>query len=102
MADSPSFDLACEVLERETSLDRLEARGTVRLALKAAGLNARDATPQQMSVVVDNLLPRELQARGIEAGDAVCASLCEKLLGMKAPEGVSDSPEAVFARLGGG
>jgi hypothetical protein len=38
MADSASFDLVCEVLERDTSLERLEARGTVRLALKQTTL----------------------------------------------------------------
>ena len=101
MADSPCFELACEVLESDTSLDRLEARGTVRLTLKAAGLDTRNVTPDQMSVAVDKLLPDELTARGVENGDGVCAALKEKVARMEAP-GVAEAPEAVFARLGGG
>lgn len=100
MADSPCFDLTCEALERDTSLDRLEARGTLRLALKAAGLDSGSVSPDQMAVVVSNLLPGELKARGIENGDDVCAALQRSLAGMQ-PSNASDTPEAVFARLGG-
>ena len=52
MADSPCFEHVCAALESETSLDRLETRGTVRLALKGAGLDAAHATPDQMGVVI--------------------------------------------------
>jgi hypothetical protein len=100
MADSPCFDLTCEMLERDTSLDRLEARGTLRLSLKAAGLNAGSVSPEQMVVVVDNLLPRELEARGVDNGDRVCAALKRQLAGMETPD-LAETPEAVFARLGG-
>ena len=101
MADASCFDLACELLERDTSLDRLAARGTIRLALKAAGLDSRSVTPDQMSVVVGKLLPHELKVRGVESCEGVCAALQEKLARMEAA-GVADAPEAVFARLGGG
>lgn len=101
MADSGAFELACEVLERDTDLDRLQARGTVRLALKAAGLDSRSVTPEQMAVVASNLLPGELAGRGVGNGDAVCGALEEKLSRMEGPE-VAETPEAVFARLGGG
>ena len=40
MANSTAFEWLCEQLETHTSLDRLEARGTVRLTLKEAGLEA--------------------------------------------------------------
>ena len=101
MADSPCFELACEVLERDTALGRLEARGTIRLTLKAAGLDARDVTPEQMGMAVDKLLPRELAARGVANGGAICAAVKAKLVGVKSSRS-GDSPEAVFARLGGG
>ena len=100
MADSACFQLACEVLERDTSMDRLAARGTVRLALKAAGLDPRSVTPQQMGVVADGLLPGELESRGVEDGEAICAALREKLGTLQAPD-PAETPEAVFARLGG-
>jgi hypothetical protein len=99
MADSAAFELVCEVLERDTSLDRLEARGTVRLAIKSAGLEARSVTPDQMAVVVKNLLSRELETRGVD-GDAVCAGLEGQLGGLEVSD-VADTPEAVFSRLGG-
>ena len=40
MADARAFDWVCEEVEKKSSLSRLEARGTVRLALKKAGLDA--------------------------------------------------------------
>jgi hypothetical protein len=101
MAESAAFALVCEVLERDTSLDRLEARGTVRLALKAAGLDARDVAPDQMVVVVTKLLPRELESRGVADGDGVCVALGAKLAQMETTPGAGETPEAVFARLGG-
>lgn len=100
MADSPAFELAAQVLERDTRLDRLEARGTVRLLLKAAGLDSRGVTPDQMATVVAKLLRRELEARGVEAGDSVCAALGRQLGGLETSHAV-ETPEAVFARLGG-
>jgi len=99
VADSAAFEVACEALERGTSLDRLSARGTVRLALKEAGLDARTVTPAQMIVVAGNVLPRELESRGVKDPDAVCAALETKLAGMQAPD-AADTPDAVFARLG--
>lgn len=39
MADPTPFDFTAERLERSTPLDQLAARGTLRLALKAAGLD---------------------------------------------------------------
>jgi hypothetical protein len=101
MADSVAFERVCEVLERDTSLDRLEARGTVRLALKAAGLDARNVAPDQMAVVAANLLPHELEARGVKGGDGVCAALRRELARLETPA-AAETPEAVFARLGSG
>ena len=66
MADSAAFELACGELEHATSLERLEARGTVRLALKETGLEARAVTPHQLVAVLTKVLPQELTDRGIE------------------------------------
>ncbi len=101
MATSESFTWVSEELERITSLERLEARGTLRLVLKKAGLDASSVTTKQMEVVVRELLPEELRNRGVE-GDA-----CEHLLrGLPAAnlsdtEVAAESPEEVFQRLGG-
>ena len=75
MADSEVFDFVCSELERRTNLDRLEARGTVRLTLKQAGLEARNVTAQQMGVAVEKLLPGELESRGVTDAAQQCSSI---------------------------
>ena len=100
VADTRAFSFVCEQLETGSSLDRLEARGTVRLALKQAGLEARSVTPDQMAVVVARILPDELSSRGIENGAGLCASIGADLQHLEAGE-VGETPDAVFQRLGG-
>lgn len=100
MADSKAFTTLCEELERASSLDRLEARGTVRLALKQAGLEANSVRASQLAVVVEKILPGELKTRGIDNAEAVCGGLARSLKAMP-DEQVGESPEAVFKRLGG-
>ncbi len=100
MADSEVFDFICEQLEQRTSLDRLEARGTVRLTLKQAGLDARSVSAQQMGVAVDKLLPGELESRGIEGAAQHCTAIKTGLATLEVGPS-SETPEAVFERLGG-
>jgi hypothetical protein len=101
MADSAAFEWICNELEQATSLDRLEARGTVRLALKGAGLEARSVTPDQMKVVVEKVLPKELETRGIEDSALVCTRLLPGLGSVVAEPSAGDMPDEVFRRLGG-
>jgi len=102
LADSPAFDWVCRELERRTPLDRLEARGTVRISLKQAGLDARHLTPDQMKVVLEKVLPKELGACGVDDVDSVCHALSREMLGIEAdPGGGGETPEAVFRRLAG-
>ncbi len=93
MAGSPCFELAREVLERDTLLDRREGRGTVRLVPKPAGLNSRNVIPDQIGV--DKPLPGELRERGVENVERVCATLTEKLARVKAAEIALLGPAAV-------
>ena len=96
------FDSVAEALEQATTLDRLEARGTLRLALKAAGLDAEQVTSHQLAVVFSKLMPGELESRGIADSGQVCAALAERagsFAGASASQ--ADSPESVFQRLGG-
>jgi hypothetical protein len=101
MSDSNVFDLVCDELEQRTPLSRLEARGTVRLALKEAGLDPANVTVPQMTVVVQKVLPRELETRRVADAPGVCTALVQRLAGAKVVSGAGDTPEAVFARLGG-
>jgi hypothetical protein len=100
MADSAAFEFACNQLEAKTSLDRLAARGTVRIALKQAGLEARTVTPEQMTVIVQKILPVELGSRGIDGAEEVCQAILAGL-GKVERGPVSETPDAVFKRLGG-
>ncbi len=100
MADSTAFTTLCEALEASSSLDRLEARGTIRLSLKKAGLEASTVSSSQLKVVVDKILPDELKSRGVEDAASVCSQLASKLASVPEEAG-AESPEAVFKRLGG-
>lgn len=81
--DSPVFEKTCEELEQRTPLERLEVRGTVRIGLKAAGLDVHGVDVAQMAVMLRKVLPEELEMRGI--GEA--ASLCDEIAG--AIEGIA-------------
>lgn len=102
MADAPTFEWVCEELERSSALDRLEARGTVRLALKQAGLEVRSVTPEQMSVVIERVLPAELSARGVDDADGLAATLAQGLKAANLDGTGAHAPDEVFQRLGGG
>lgn len=103
MAGSSAFEWLCAALEESTTLERLEARGTVRIALKEAGLEPRSATASELRVVAQKLLPRELRQRGVANEAAVCERL---VAGLRVHESqaaapAADTPDAIFRRLGG-
>lgn len=101
MADTTVFDQVAEHLEQSTSFDRLEARGTLRIALKEAGFDAKTVRVSDLRVVIERVLPGELTARGIEDSGSIVARLASSLDAVHdSPEG--ESPESVFRRLGGG
>jgi hypothetical protein len=101
MAEASAFDLVCGEIERATALSQLEARGTVRLALKQAGFDARGVAPHELAVVVRKLLPRELELRGVPGGEALCERIAASLAA-DAPAPRRETPEDVFRRLGSG
>lgn len=102
MADSAAFEWACDTLERTSSLSRLEARGTVRLILKEAGLASASVKPGDLRVAVERLMPAALASRGIDDADRVCGELCSGLAVLPAAAGGgAEAPEAIFSRLAG-
>jgi hypothetical protein len=104
MAAETVFDFVAEQLEQKTDFDKLEARGTVRLALKQSGLDAKSVTGEQMAVVLEKVLPGELTTRGVDSPDAVCEDIVRaiKSADFGAAGAGDQSPEAVFKRIGGG
>ncbi|HBZ69509.1 MAG TPA: hypothetical protein DEP35_07175 [Deltaproteobacteria bacterium] len=100
MSESVVFERTCTELEQATSFDSLSARGTIRLALKSAGLDARDVSSSQMIVVVKRVLPAELKARGVKDADSVCSLIASRIAGLTSTVSGA-SAEDVFRRLGG-
>ena len=98
------FDFVSDELERLTSLEKLEARGTVRLALKAAGLDARTVTTPQMVATLQKVMPNEMKLRGVGDAEQVCRKLVSALeRAHPASAGANvESPEAIFRRLAQG
>lgn len=100
MSATSAFDHVCDGLERVTSLDRLQCRGTVRLMLKEAGLDAARVQPNEIAVVVRRLLPGALRSRGVERPEPLCEELARGVAVLAAAP-VADSPDVIFRRLGG-
>jgi hypothetical protein len=100
MADS-LFEFVAARLEDRTELDKLEARGTLRIALKDSGLDPRSVTSAQMAVMLTRAMPKELKARGVERADEICRGLATAVQALQADlPPPAESPEDVFRRLG--
>jgi hypothetical protein len=93
-----------ERLEHHTSLDRLEARGTLRLAFKLAGLEPKSVTSDQLRVLFERVLPDEFGTRGVGDAASVCSAVMDDVAGspVTRDEPESASVDDVFRRLGGG
>jgi hypothetical protein len=102
--DATLFDFAAERLEHHTGFDRLEARGTLRIALKVAGLDPRNLTGAQMKVVFEQVMPGELDSRGVSNMQDVCAAVLADLgsAGGAAAGAGATSPDDIFRRLADG
>jgi hypothetical protein len=106
MSDAAIFETTCRELQRATSLDELASRGTMRLALKSAGLDTRTVTGAQMIVVLRRVLPGELASRGVANAEEICSRLAASVAGLAEPAASPSgraraSVEEVFKRLGG-
>ena len=101
MAGSPVFEWACALLENNTTMNRMQARGTLRLVLGNAGLDSGTVTAGQMRVVANKLLAKELRSRAIANADQLCASMAVIPPDVeKASSPLHPTPEDVFKRLG--
>ena len=99
--DAALFDFAANSLQLHSPFDRLEARGTLRIALKAAGLAPNNLTESQLQVVFEQVMPGELDSRGVSDVTAICAAVIadlESVRGAAADDSVT-SPDDIFRRL---
>jgi len=96
------FDFVADQVEQSTPLDRLEVRGTLRIALKISGLEPKTVTPKQFCVVLESVAPGELESRGVAEASAVCAALVEKIQAEPADRWqASHDVDQIFDRLAG-
>jgi hypothetical protein len=97
------FDIAAERLEETSEMDRLEARGTLRIAVKEAGLDVQNLTLPQLQAVFEKLMPKELEARGVTDAAATCKAVMKDIASAAsaADLATSNSPDEIFKRLGG-
>ncbi len=101
--DDTLFDFAADSLEQNSRFDRLEARGTLRIALKAAGLEPKNLTGTQLQVVFEQVMPGELDSRGVSDMQDVCSAVLADLGSAGSAEDASAaSPDDVFRRLADG
>jgi hypothetical protein len=99
MADSAVFDFVSEQLERTTNLDRMEARGTLRVVLKQAFFDSKTLNVSQMQMVIDRLLAAHLCRSGVENPESVCQELARNLKAKGFGPSVAESPDEIFGRL---
>ncbi len=102
--DAALFDLAAERLEHHAHFDRLAARGTLRIALKSAGLTVKSVTARDLCVVFEKVMPGELDSRGVSGVQAVCAAVLADLqsAGGAEEDASATSPDEIFRRLADG
>ena len=98
------FDFVAERLEHHTVFDRLEARGTLRIALKVAGLDPSTFTAGQLCVVFEKVMPAQLQKRGVKETKEVCAAVLADVgsAGGAAENARASNPDEIFRRLAEG
>ena len=78
------------------------ARGTLRIALKEAGLKAQTLTVPQLEAVFEKLMPGELERRRVDDAVAICNIVVGEVARIAGPgdASTSSSVDDVFRRLG--
>jgi hypothetical protein len=101
--DSDLFAVASLRLQHHTDLDRLESRGTLRIALKKAGVDAKSFTLEELEAVLAMILPGELSQRGVGDAEAVCVAVMKSLAGevCEPSEASATSRDEILRRLAG-
>ncbi len=94
------FDTAAEALEAHCELDRLAARGTLRLLLKEAGFDPKAILRDELVKVLEALLPDALAARGVGDAATVLAAVLGAVRRAEDVDADAERPERIFARLG--
>jgi hypothetical protein len=97
--DSDAFTIVADRLCELSDLDRLEARGTIRLAFKQAGVDVGCFGMDELEAVFSRVMPGELEARGCSDSQAICEAIMSSLDGAL-PETAARSSDEIMRRLG--
>jgi hypothetical protein len=95
-----TFTLVADRVSELSQLDRLESRGTLRIALKRAGVDANHLGLDEVAATFSTIMPEELEARGCTDAAAICNAIIQSLEGV-APESATRSRDEIMRRLGG-
>ncbi len=95
------FELAAEELQIRTRWSLLQAQGTLRLALKAGGVRPETVTPRELRAVVEKVMPEQLEIRGVDDPDSVCAAVLQRVGHVGSFSRPATDLDEVFQRLGG-
>ena len=98
--DSDLFTIVADRLCELSDLDRIEARGTIRLGFKKAGVDVKSFGLDDLEAVFTKIMPAELVARGCTDSEAICDAIL-KSLEDAVPESVIRSSDEIMRRLGG-
>lgn len=101
--ESPVFERTADELEVLSRMSRLEARGTLRLALRDAGLVPKTVNAKSMLVVLERILPPLLLRRGVPGALDICRTLSSVVRSLTSETSQDfDTPEKVFSRIAQG
>lgn len=84
-----------------TTLSEAQARGTVRIALRKGGLDPSTVDVDDMSRVLERIMPKELEVRGYADAKEICQSLRSTLAGADLSSVPTDEQgaESILRRL---
>jgi hypothetical protein len=97
--DSDLFTIVADRLCQLTDLDRLQSRGTVRIAFKNAGVDVESFGLDDLRAVLEKIMPGLLAQRGCADAEAICDAIMKSLEG-NFPETVTRSRDEIIRRLG--
>lgn len=99
--ETSRFDVAAQKLEQHTGFSQLEARGTLRIAVKSAGLDPKSLTLGKLGAVFEKLMPGELERRGVSDIAGACAAVMRNLenVPIAATDSSSSNPDDILHRL---
>jgi hypothetical protein len=97
--DSDSFTIVADRLRELSELDRLEARGTIRLAFKKAGVDVACFGLEDLQAIFATIMPEELEIRGCEDTRGICDAIIQSLKG-RVPEKATQPRDEIMRRMG--